>query len=62
MRKKPKRVGGLKRKSAPVHNIKEARRRMKGGGPTFNAPGHARRSLATHMRIKFGGSTGTFAV
>jgi hypothetical protein len=58
---KRKRVGGLKRKKKWAHNIVEAHRTMRGGGPTFNAPGHTRRSLRTHARVA-SGNTGTFAV
>ncbi len=54
MKRKPKRVGGLQRKSAPVHNIKSARA-AKGVGPARNSGGPGfTRSLPTHMRIRPG--------
>jgi hypothetical protein len=60
MKKRTKRVGGLKRKKKWAHNIVEARRIMRGAGPDHGGPGFAT-SIRTHARVK-PGSTGTFAV
>jgi hypothetical protein len=60
MKKKPKRVGGLKG-SIRVSNIKEARRRMRGVGPDHGGPGFGK-SLRTHAVVRPGLPTGTFAV
>lgn len=57
--KKPKRVGGLQRKSAPVHNIKSASRTMRGVGPDHGGPGFAR-SLPTHGVVRPGKSNWNF--